>query len=87
MKLKCTFIHLRHSFPPVPRLERLQHRVLRAGWRGELEQGGGLALLPDEQGSHAGISREVAELGSEIVLFSYFSTTENNAFMTANKFI
>ena len=65
----------------MPRLERLEHRVLRESRCCQLEQGRGLAQLQDEQGSDAGISQEVAE----IVLFSYFSTTENNAFMTAHK--
>ena len=78
------YLHHSKYCPPVPRLERLKHRVLRASRGGQPQQGGGLAQLQDEQGSDAGLSQEVASLCRRFLL-SYFSTTENNAFMTSNK--
>ena len=67
----------------MPRLERLEHRVLRASRGGQPQQGRGLAQLQDEQGGHAGISQKVIELGHEIGRLLYFLTfvfNENNAF-------
>ena len=82
--MKMAYLHPSKYFPPVPGLERLKHRVLRASRGGQPQQGGGLAQLQDEQGSDAGLSQEVASLCRRFLL-SYFSTTENNAFMTSNK--
>ena len=83
--MKMAYLHPSKYFPPVPGLERLKHRVLRARRGSQPQQGGGLAQLQDEQGSDAGLSQEVASSLCRRFLLSYFSTTENNAFMTSNK--
>ena len=79
------YLHHSKYCPPVPRLERLKHRVLRASRGGQPQQGGGLAQLQDEQGSDASLSREVAAFLCRRFLFSYLSSAENNAFVTSNK--